>query len=91
MTKNECPKCGDKDHQVWNGKNPTGTQKFKCMKCGRTHTPNPKHRGYPEVTRQLAIKMHFAGSSGRTVGKVMGFSKANIYNWAKKNPTCVDK
>ena len=86
-----CPNCGVVGNQVWNGKNPSGTQKFLCMDCKRVYTPNPKQRGYSEEIRQQAIKMHFAGSSGRTVGKVMGMSKANIYNWAKKNPASVDK
>lgn len=87
----KCPKCGNGDRQVLNGKNPSGSQKYKCMICERVHTPKPNSKGYPEEIRQQAIKLHFAGASGRTVGKVMGFSKANIYNWAKKNPANVDK
>jgi len=33
----------------------------------------------------MAIKVFYAGTSGRGVGKVFGFSKANVYNWIKKN------
>lgn len=35
----------------------------------------------------MAIKAYYAGASGRGVGKIFGFSKANVYNWIKKNST----
>jgi IS1 family transposase len=34
--------------------------------------------------RNDAIKTYFSGVSGRGVGRLKGFSKANIYNWLKK-------
>ena len=88
--KQKCPKCNSKLFHKY-GKSPAGSQRFLCGDCGKSYIPNPKHKGYSEEIKQQAIKMHFAGSSGRTVGKVMGFSKANIYNWAKKNSASVDK
>ncbi|MDR1668651.1 MAG: hypothetical protein LBR76_01670 [Oscillospiraceae bacterium] len=33
----------------------------------------------------LSRFFHYAGASGRGVGKVLGMSKANVYNWIKKN------
>ena len=86
-----CPKCSSVESQRLNGKNRSGTQSIVCGKCFKYYTLNPKTRAIPEEVRSQAIKMHFAGASGRTVGKVMGFNKANIYNWAKKNPADVDK
>jgi transposase-like protein len=59
-----------------------------CTECGKRFTPNPKEKGYTQEIRDQAIKLHFAGASGRTVGKVMGMSKANVYNWAKKHGRC---
>ena len=94
MSKNKCPKCGDVERQVWNGKNPSGSQKFKCMKCERVHTPNPNQNGYPEDVRKQAKKLVVAGVSGRRIGQMLGFSKANAYNWCKdvkKTKPCVDK
>ena len=44
----------------------------------------PKTREYPEEIRQQAIKTYYAGASGRGVGKILGFNKANVYNWIKK-------
>ena len=52
---------------------------------------NRKHREYPEEIRQQAIKTYYAGASGRGVGKVFGFSKANVYNWIKKNGSKPEK
>ena len=31
------------------------------------------------------------GMSGRAIGRQLGMSKANVYNWAKKNRGSVDK
>ena len=80
----QCPTCGRKDRQVNAGKNRSGTQKCFCNVCKKYYTLNPKTREYPEEVRQQAIKAFYAGVSGRGVGKVFGFSKANVYNWLKK-------
>jgi len=85
----KCPEC--KGLTVNNGKNRSGTQRMSCTECGKRFTPNPKEKGYPQEMRDQAIKMHYAGSSGRQVGKILGMSKANVYIWAKKNLGSVDK
>ncbi|MDR1906228.1 MAG: helix-turn-helix domain-containing protein [Clostridiales bacterium] len=61
------------------------------MKCKKTYTPEPKSHAYSEEVRQLAIKEHFAGVSGREIGKIYGMSKSNVYNWIKKNRSDVYK
>ncbi len=73
------------------GKTEYGSQRKLCTECGKRFTPNPKKKGYPKEVRDQAIKLHFAGASGRTVGNIMGMSKANVYNWVKKIPSDVDK
>jgi transposase-like protein len=80
-----CPKCGSADGQMKNGCNRSGTQTIICRHCKKTYTPEPKRRAYSEEARSLAIKMYYSGVSGRGVGKVLGMSKANVYNWIKKN------
>jgi len=77
-----CPHCQSSVRQCC-GKNRSGSQRVVC-ECGKKYTINPKVHGYPDEVRKQAIKMHFTGSSGRQIGNIMGFSKANIYNWAKK-------
>ena len=62
-----------------------------CKECGVVYTLDPKKREYPEETKQLALKIYYAGASGRGVGKVLGMSKANVYNWIKKNGADADE
>ena len=86
-----CPKCGSKENQVDFGYNRSGTQRCRCKNCNIAYTLNPKTRAYPEEIRDEAIKIYYSGVSGRGVGKIMGFSKANVANWIKKNHRGVDK
>ena len=53
--------------------------------CKIYYTPEAKRVAYDESVRAQAIKTYYAGVSGRGVGKIFGFSKANVYNWIKKN------
>lgn len=80
-----CPRCGAEDGQMKNGKNRSGTQTILCRYCKKAYTPEPKRRIYSEEVREMAIKTYYAGASGRAVGKVFNMSKANVYNWIKKN------
>ena len=82
-----CPECDKAENQVNAGKNRSGTQRCFCNECKKYYTLNSKMRAYSEETRQQAIKIYYAGVSGRGVGKIMGMSKANVYNWIKKNGT----
>lgn len=86
----KCPRCGSSMRQN-NGKSQSGSQTAKCLECGKFWTVTPKQKGYSQEMRDTAIKMHFAGASGRAIGNVLGMSKANVYNWLKKNQGTVDK
>lgn len=80
-----CPTCGRIENQIKKGRNRSGTQRCLCKECGVIYTMDAKKREYPEETKKLALKMYYSGVSGRGVGKVLGMSKANVYNWIKKN------
>ena len=80
----KCPKCGKTKNQVKAGYNGSGSQRCKCKECGIYYTISPKRKEYPEETRELAIKMYYAGVSGRTVGKILHMNKSNVMNWIKK-------
>lgn len=80
----KCPNCGRTEKHVNAGKNRSGTQRCFCNECKKYYTIDPKTREYTEEIRQQAIKTFYAGASGLGVGKVFGFSKANVYNWIKK-------
>lgn len=86
-----CPKCGKTENQASYGYNRSGTQRRKCNECKKTYTLDAKNKAYSEEVRNIAIKTYYSGVSGRGVGKVMGFSKANVYNWIKKTKRGVDK
>ncbi|GHU95486.1 hypothetical protein FACS1894208_08370 [Clostridia bacterium] len=68
-----------------NGKNRSGTQTYLCRHCKKAYTPEAKCIAYDEETRKQALKIYYSGVSGRKVGKILGMSKANVYNWIKKN------
>ena len=85
MKKNKCPNCGAIEGQRKNGRNRSGTQRIVCGNCKKSYTLEPKRHAYSEETRELALKIYYAGASGRGVGKILGMSKANVYNWIKKN------
>jgi len=80
----KCPNCERTDGQMKNGCNRSGTQRIVCRHCKKSYTLEPKRNAYSEETRALALKIYYAGASGRGVGKVLNMSKANVYNWIKK-------
>ena len=73
------------------GYNRSGTQRCLCGVCNYKYTLNPKSKTYSDEIRLLAIKEHLSGLSGRRIGAIHGMSKANVYNWIKKNGQGVDK
>jgi len=83
-----CPQCGQHTNQINKGRNRSGTQRCMCKDCGIAYTPQPKHHAYSEETRTHALKIYYSGVSGRGVGKILGMSKANVYNWIKKPTEC---
>jgi transposase-like protein len=80
-----CPICKKAENQVNAGKNRSGTQRCFCNDCKKYYTLGAKTRAYSEEVRQQALKVYYSGVSGRGVGKILGMSKANVYNWIKKN------
>jgi len=86
-----CPKCGKKENQINAGYNRSGTQRCVCKDCNHKYTLNGKTRKYAEEVRQQAIRAYYSGVSGRGVGKLLGMSRTNVYNWIKKTGQAVDK
>ena len=86
-----CPQCGKETGQHKHGMTPYGTQRIRCYSCGKQYTIEPKVRGYSEEVRRKAFQLMIDGMSGRAIGRQLEMSKANVYNWAKKNRSDVDK
>ena len=83
--KRKCPTCGEIKNQILKGHNLSGTQRCYCKDCKKVYTLEPKRVAYDEEIRKQALKIYYSGSSGRKVGLILGMSKANVYNWIKKN------
>jgi len=80
-----CPECGRNESQVNAGKNRSGTQRCFCKECRKYYTLGAKTTTYTDEKRREAIQIYYSGVSGRGVGRLMKMSKANVYNWIKKN------
>ena len=80
----QCPKCKDALQQISSGKTASGSQRNKCKVCGHRYTLNSKRRAYPVAVRLVAIKEYYAGGTGRSVGKIHGFSHQNVLRWIRK-------
>ncbi|MDR0293877.1 MAG: hypothetical protein LBH95_06980, partial [Oscillospiraceae bacterium] len=76
-----CLVCGETKDQILKGHNLSGTQRSYCKSYGKTYTLEPERVAYDEETRKQALKIYYSGVSGRKVGKLLGMSKANVYNW----------
>jgi transposase-like protein len=76
-----CPRCKSGKRQVKNGKNGSGSQKYRCRECGAGYTPEPKEPGYPAATRVLAIRMYVEGSSYGSIARVLKVNPQTIANW----------
>jgi len=80
---NTCPYCQSNERQVKAGKNPTGSQRWKCQRCQRRYTPKPTEHGYPDEKRQLAVKMYADGLNYRRIGRLLGVDHKSVMNWVK--------
>ena len=72
-----CLRCGKIEEQVKMGYNRSEIQLCKYKERGIRYTIDPKKHEYPKETRELAIKMYYAGVSGRNIGKILHMNKAN--------------
>ena len=76
-----CPFCTSSHRQTKHGKTAFGSQKFRCHACQKNYVPQPKHRGYPKSTRELALKMYVDGLGFRRIGRLLGVSPQTVTNW----------
>ena len=81
LVRMRCKYCSATSHQVKNGKNRSGSQRWYCQKCERTYTPRATPTGYGKELRQQAIRLHLEGMSYRGIGRVLGVHHQSIINW----------
>lgn len=81
--KDTCPYCQAEGKQVKNGRNPSGSQKYKCKACHRVHTPSPKPVGYAAEVREEALRLYVDGLNLRRIARILGVNHQSVANWVK--------
>jgi len=76
-----CPYCHTTERQVKAGNNPSGSQRHRCMTCGRKYTPEPNPNGYPEALRKQVVLMCFDGQSFRSIARKLEINPQTVVNW----------
>ncbi|MCL4878507.1 MAG: helix-turn-helix domain-containing protein [Anaerolineae bacterium] len=78
----ECPHCHGTEKQVKAGKTRSGNQRYKCQPCQRWYTPVPRDQGYPDETRQQALRL-YSGMNFRRIARQLEVSHTSVMNWVK--------
>lgn len=76
-----CPHCDEAKGWIKAGKNPSGSQIYKCKSCNRKHTPRPKIKGYAPAVRQQAITLYNRGMSYRSIAQTLEVNHQTVANW----------
>ena len=79
----KCPKCGSEEKQHKVGKNPSGSQRYRCYLCGCKYTPEKKPHSYDEAFRKKAVQLYVDGMNLRRIGRHLGVHHQSVANWAK--------
>ena len=77
----KCPYCQASEQQVKNGRNPSGTQRYKCRVCGRIYTREPLPKGYDQAMRDQAVRLYLEGLNLRRIGRILGVNHQSVANW----------
>jgi transposase-like protein len=81
----QCPYCRSTEQQIKDGRNRSGSQRYKCKVCGGTYTPNPRRNGYHHGLRRKAELLHRAGMSFREVARELGINHQTVANWVTRH------
>lgn len=74
---------------VKNGRNASGSQRYKCKTCGRVSTPQPNPNGYDDTRRTLALRMTLEGNSFASAARVLEVNPQTVANWVKSHAECL--
>ena len=66
---------------IKDGKNPSGSQRYKCKACKSRYTPQPKLIGYSEAFKLQAIKLYVDGMNLRRIARHLEISPQSVSNW----------
>jgi transposase-like protein len=80
----QCPYCGTEGRQVKAGLNASGSQRLKCMDCGKKYTPKPKANRYSDSIRAEAVRLYLSGLSFRAVSSKLSVNHQSVINWVNE-------
>ena len=78
-----CPYCHQFERSVKAGRNPGGSQRYRCQTCQRYFTPKPNPRGYDPALHEQALKLYLEGTSFRATGRLLNLNHQTVANWIK--------
>jgi transposase-like protein len=78
-----CPQCHQTDRQNKAGKTQSGSQRIRCMYCGRKYTPEPKRHGYADAVRKQALQLYVDGINLRRIARHLGLHHRTVSLWIK--------
>lgn len=76
-----CPHCGAHNQAVRDGRNRSGSQRYRCRACRRAFTPTPKEQGHGVATHEQAVRLYLGGMSLRATGRLLGVVHQSVANW----------
>lgn len=77
----KCPYCQSETQQVKAGKQPSGSQRYKCQACQRRYTPEPREQGYEDQVRNQAVRLYLDGNNYRRIARLLQVSHTSVMNW----------
>lgn len=77
-----CSHC-DSEQTVKDGKNGSGSQRYKCKTCGKHFTPEPNDIGYSLAIRRQAVEMYVDGQNYHRTGRNLRVNHQSVANWVK--------
>lgn len=80
----ECPQCCSDKRQTKAGFTRSGSQRYFCVACAKTYTPQPKPRGYAPQVRQQAVRMCLEGIAQRKTARVLQVAVQSVGNWCQQ-------
>ena len=69
------------EQQVKNGRNGSGSQRYRCNVCNRRYTPEPGENGYPQATCEQTVRLYVDGLNFRRIARTLGVNHQSVINW----------
>ena len=79
-----CPKCHSTTRQYKAGLTKAGSQRYRCMLCGKKYTPVVKRHGYDEPIHTVALELLRQGENLRETAGHLGIHRHTVAAWVKQ-------